>query len=651
MSVFGWMRRFVGSSLMALIASSVLFSSTSLGASDAVHKASATHSALKGLCTKKALQSYAPVGLVIKKIPDLNPSISAVVKTTDGVTYVPAGFFGDGAPEYCVVTGSIVTNSSTGKSANFGVALPAPGAWRQRLLMQGCGGNCGDVFDSGPPAPTLIQRGYAVWTTDDGHVDSGYAVAGQPALADSRWALAAAGRPNADAVLDYAYRAVHTVAQAGRVFTARLYGGQKIDRAYFLGCSDGGREAIQEADLYPEDFDGIVAGAPFLDPPASVLAGIATQIAQLRSPRSAVPAALFDVVSKAILGKCDATDGVTDGLVQNPAACAFDPQVDIPKCDGSRDGGSCLTQQQIDAVTVMLSAVRNEAGRVVGPGIATVSTGRADGGGGLASWAAFPLPPKSLSGPNPFGSDSVTAGFFWAWPLSDGFIRNFAFYGDPNYDSLTTLGMRFVENGEIKEIASSSVVPDEMANRIRQSMQEIGPANPYLLASFIERNRKLIMWHGFSDGWLSPYVTIRYYRELVRLHMGYQQLQKNVRLFMAPDVGHCGWGGEGPNAFQTLYHKMPGEPLPPPKMDAEHDLLMALEAWVEDNSAPQHIIASRYQDDDPRKPVVRAIPLCPFPAQAHYKGSGDVNEASSWSCPVGDQSLLVVGSSGIRGGL
>jgi len=194
------MRRFVGSSLMALIASSVLFSSTSLGASDAVHKASATHSALKGLCTKKALQSYAPVGLVIKKIPDLNPLISAVVKTTDGVTYVPAGFFGDGAPEYCVVTGSIVTNSSTGKSANFGVALPAPGAWRQRLLMQGCGGNCGDVFDSGPPAPTLIQRGYAVWTTDDGHVDSGYAVAGQPALADSRWALAAAGRPNADAV-------------------------------------------------------------------------------------------------------------------------------------------------------------------------------------------------------------------------------------------------------------------------------------------------------------------------------------------------------------------------------------------------------------------------------------------------------------------
>jgi hypothetical protein len=213
------------------------------------------------------------------------------------------------------------------------------------------------------------------------------------------------------------------------------------------------------------------------------------------------------------------------------------------------------------------------------------------------------------------------------------------------------LGLRFVAKRRFNAISFGSVVPDEMADRIRQSMQALGSANPYLLASFIAQDRKLILWHGFADGALSPYVTIRYYRELARWHMGYQRLQKNVKLFMAPDVGHCGWGGVGPNAFETLYHKIPGEPPLPPKMDPEHDFLMALEAWVEDNAAPEHIIASRYQDDEPGKPVVRTLPLCQFPAQARYQGSGDLNDGSSWSCPAGDQRLLTVGSFGSRGGL
>jgi hypothetical protein len=181
--------------------------------------------------------------------------------------------------------------------------------------------------------------------------------------------------------------------------------------------------------------------------------------------------------------------------------------------------------------------------------------------------------------------------------------------------------MCFSEKKDFGPPVSRPVMSDEMADRVRQSMQALGSASPYLLANFIASNKKLIMWHGLSDGLLSP------------------------------DVGHCGWSGAGPNAFETLYHKMPGEPATPTTMDAEHDLLMALEAWVERKSAPEHIIASRYQDDDATKPITRAMPLCPFPAQARYNGFSDVHAASSWSCPLDDRRMSTVGNFGLRGGL
>jgi hypothetical protein len=647
MRIAQWIHRVTRLSVGVPLAWLVLLSSTPSGATDTRQQLSTSRTELEGLCTHKSLQAYAPAGLIIRDIPNVNPALSAAIKIAGGVAYVRAGGLGDGAPEYCVLTGSIVTDARTGKTANFGAALPARTAWRQRLLTQGCGGTCGDVFSNGPPAPNVIQRGYAVWTTDDGHVDSGYAVRGQPFLADSRWAVTAPGQPNLDAIADYADRAVHLATQFGKVFTTRFYAGNAIKHAYFLGCSDGGREAMQEAAKFPEDFDGIVAGAPFLDPSAAVLAGISTQLAQFRTPASAVPAGLFGIVSQAILRKCDATDGVTDGLVQNPAACAFDPVVDIPKCRGSEANGTCLTMPQIEAVAAMLSAVRTESGRIVGPAIGSVSTVRGDSG--LASWASFPIPPKSITGPSPFGADPASAGFFWAWPISDGLIRNFTYYADPSYDSFRTLGMRFVEKGNSKEMLVGSVIPDGVARRVQQSLQTLSSPNPYLLASFIAQDRKLIMWHGFADGFLSPYVTIQYYEELAQLHSGYQHLQKNVKLFMAPDVGHCGFGGAGPNAFQSLYHRLPGALLPP-QMDAEHDMLMALESWVESHVEPEHIIASKYRDDDPSNPVVRKMPLCQFPTEARYQGSGDVNESSSWSCSSGDQSLLNVGTFGSRAG-
>jgi feruloyl esterase len=170
------------------------------------------------------------------------------------------------------------------------------------------------------------------------------------------------------------------------------------------------------------------------------------------------------------------------------------------------------------------------------------------------------------------------------------------------------------------------------------------------LAGFIAQNKKLLLWHGYADGLISPYISVQYYRKLADLNAGYENLQHNVRLFMAPDVSHCGVGGDGPNAFQTLYHKVPGE-MPPPVVDADNDMLSALERWPEAGVPPAKIIASKYERDDISKPVVRSMPLCPFPARARYDGTGDVNKGSSWSCPVEDTSLLNIGESGRRAGL
>lgn len=605
---------------------------------------------LQRQCTHEAMQAVAPKGMDIKDIGNVNPAAALFKQTRGGTVYVPANAFGDGAPEYCVVTGSIVTNAATGKTANFGAALPAGPAWNRKFLMEGCGGTCGDVFDNGPPAPSVMQRGFAVWTTDDGHIDGGYADNGQPIGTDSDWAVRRPGEPDADTVTDYFSRAVHRVAEIGKQFTSAFYAATGIDRAYFLGCSDGGKEAMREANLYPDDFDGIVAGAPFLDPTGVVVAGINTQLAQFQTPASPVPAAAFDVVAKAFVEKCDTADGVKDGIVQNPAACLFNPETDIPVCASSGVAGQCLTRPQITAVTAMLNAVRDTRGAVVAPGFATVTSGPDHGGWGLASWAAFPFPPTNPGTPFPFGAHPSHGGNFWAWALSDGVLRYVTYFGDPTYSSATTLGMRYVRDGAPRSGRYHGVLPVDVAQRIRLSLAGETSSNPYELNDYIARNRKLIMWHGYGDGVISPYNTILYYRQLAALHGGYENTQRNVRLFMAPDVGHCGLGGAGPNAFQTLYHHVPWA-TQPPVVDARHDLLSALERWVETNAPPQNIVATKYQDDDFKKAVVRQMPLCPFPAQARYDGHGDVAKADSWSCAAADRSLLKTSRSGERAGL
>jgi len=153
--------------------------------------------------------------------------------------------------------------------------------------------------------------------------------------------------------------------------------------------------------------------------------------------------------------------------------------------------------------------------------------------------------------------------------------------------------------------------------------------DPRQLSQFLKDNRKLILYHGFSDGFINPFRTISFYEEWAGLAGGYTALGKNARLFMVPGMYHCG-GGPGPNVFNGV--------------------LAAIESWVEHGVAPTELIATKYTNDDPTRPVQRTMPLCPFPTQASYAGTGNVNAAASWTCKA-NQELLQVGPNGISAGL
>jgi feruloyl esterase len=177
--------------------------------------------------------------------------------------------------------------------------------------------------------------------------------------------------------------------------------------------------------------------------------------------------------------------------------------------------------------------------------------------------------------------------------------------------------------------------------RLKQ-FSALGNGNvPSASDEYFRQGRKLILYHGYSDGDITPYRTIQYYRALARRHRGFESLRRNARLFMVPGMAHCE-GGAAPNAFGQLWAPLPTGP--------ENDIVAALENWVEKGEAPKSIVAVKFEHDDSKRPVLRTMPICPFPAMAHYKGSGDVNDARHWDCPATDQRLLEMGYAGRKAG-
>jgi feruloyl esterase len=508
-----------------------------------------------------------------------------------GALAVPAS---SDAPGYCQLTGTVVTNNTTGKTANFAALLPEN--WNGKLLFQGCGGLCGVVFSGGVPGDELA-RGYAITATDDGH-------AANNSVFEAEWALTPSGEPNRDALVDVYYRAVHDVAITVKVLVTAWYS-DELQHSYFEGCSGGGREAMVEAARYPSDFDGIIAGDPTFDYRGRTIRLYTTAKALLKSSGAYIDPRLLELVDRKIQQQCDASDGVKDGLIQNPAKCTF--RAESLLC---RNGNTaeCLTEDQVGVLDHYLNAAKDERGLVASFGGPVSDIANSS----LATDVEAAGPPVDIYAAEPWGDSPPTS-----WFAADNILR-YLVYRDPDFNSNADFPMGF-----------SNIIADPAIHLLDRRTEGLDGDDPSKLSTFLADGRKLILYQGYSDGRVSPFATIRFYENAARLSGGLKQLQKGARLFLEPGMYHCG-GGPGPNSF---------------------DMLRALEGWVENQVGPDAIPAVKFVNDDPTMGVFRTMPLCKFPEAARYRGDGDVNDGLNWSCPSEDQSLLETGLDGDRAGL
>ncbi|HEY1887327.1 MAG TPA: tannase/feruloyl esterase family alpha/beta hydrolase, partial [Roseiarcus sp.] len=468
-------------------------------------------------------------------------------------------------PAFCRVTATLSPVQDS--TIRVEMWLPQDG-WKG--VFEGTGnGGFGTRFIY-PVLAAGLRRGYAVINTDQG-------TAGATAL-------------NGDVLIahpvkwrDWGFRATHLMTAVGKQIASTFYG-KEPSRSYFTGCSTGGQQALIEAELYPVDYDGIVAGAPVVNRTHLHAAFVWDYQAAQRTPGAALGHDKLMLLKKAVVAACPPGTGgaPSDTFVADPLHCAFDPASLVCKAGDAPD---CLTADQVETVKRFYAGPANpRTGEPVYPGWARGSEGPAFG------WAYEEGDaPASIKEP---GLDSLFKWVFgptWDW-------RSFDFDHDMTEED-AVLG------------------------------PEVNGATVANIDAFKAHGGKLLMYHGWADSIVNPLATIAFYDTLAKAHGGPEPFQNSARLFLFPGVEHCGiGGGEGPNGFGGEHGR------PAPEVDADHDVLAALAQWVETGTAPEKLIATKYQGDDPTKPIVMQRPACPYPKRAHYSGSGDTNAAASFVC-------------------
>ena len=362
------------------------------------------------------------------------------------------------------------------------VWMPTAG-WNGKFQGVGNGGWAGII--SYPALSEALANGYAAVSTDTGHSGDG----GSFAL----------GHP--EKVVDFAWRAVHEMTVAAKAIVAAFYGNGPR-RSYWNGCSTGGRQALMEAQRFPLDYDGIIAGAPANPRTQLNAAAVAMHQALWRDAASAIPADKYPLIHDAVLAACDGLDGLKDRLIQDPTRCQFDPAV--LACKSSDDSQSCLTAPQVQAARTIMSPVKTRGGVEILP--------RREPGSEIG-WGFF------FGGPDPL-------------PLvADSF--KYIVFKDPNWDWRTfDLDRDLAKAQAAGELSVADVVQPN-------------------LSAFVARGGKLLMYHGWSDALIPAGASITYYSRVLAAMGGAAKTSEWIRLFMVPGMGHCR-GGDGPNTFDAV---------------------------------------------------------------------------------------------------
>jgi hypothetical protein len=417
----------------------------------------------------------------------------------------------EGGIAACTVEGTLAP------AIRFQVTLPTT-TWTQRYLQIGCGGLCGEV-EAQPAAvdgcAVLEAGGFVTASTDMGHEGP-----------DPSFGLDPQKRE------DFAFRAQHLTAEVGKALIAAYYD-QPQRYAYFSGCSDGGREALIEAQRFPEDFDGIVAGAPAMlfTVQNSLYHGFMARANTGEGGKPVLTADRLPLLHAAVVAACDKIDGQTDGLIANPRACSFDPAT-IACAEGAADTSACLTAAEVATVRKFYQGPRDP------------DTGERLTVGG-------PQPGSELGWAGVFVPRAEDPGIF-SEVIAMGALKNLVFEDTPA-ESYTLADLQFDK---------------ATFDRLRPRHPLFDATNPDLSA-FADRGGKLVLWHGWADEHITPLGTIAYQHAL-ESEMGKDAVAGFERLYLVPGMAHCK-GGEGPH--QT-------------------DLLTPVMAWVEQGIAPDAVVAS-----------------------------------------------------------
>lgn len=466
----------------------------------------------------------------------------------------------DDVPEVCQVNGIVAP------SIQFELRMPTT-QWNGRFMHYGCGGACGVIYR--PQLEEPLARGYAVVASDMGH-------AGAP----NNWAFSYG---NLQALIDFSYRATHVVTLAAKEVVKAGYG-SPAKYSYMYGCSTGGLQGQIEAQRYPDDFDGIVSGAPIY------LNGPSFSEYAVRANLDANGNGIFDpeklpMLRKAVLAQCDAKDGLKDGVLQDPRQCGFDPA--SLQCKG-KDAKSCLTAAEVSVVRKIYAGPATAEGKAVNYGWAGMLPGSE------YEWYPGLIGDQGRPHPRAMGSEYD--------------------YGNGVYPlTAATLNQPYGFDDDYTAARGQAVYPGGTLNWFRWA------GNPDL-RRFRDAGGKIITWHGWDDAETAPGASVDYHELMARTMGGAAEAQKFSRLFMVPGTAHCRRGPGGDSV----------------------DWISAIENWVEQGQAPDQVIVHHLVKEQnylglprPRYPLPagsfdRTRPIYPYPTIARYKGEGDANKAANW---------------------
>jgi feruloyl esterase len=408
-------------------------------------------------------------------------TVTAAESVAAGAFTQPAGRGGNpftDLPAFC--RAALTIKPTADSDIKSEVWMPAAN-WNGKFLMVGNGGWNGNIDRNA--LATALRRGYAAASTDTGHEGGG-----------GPWMA------NPEKLVDFGYRAVHETTARAKTLINAFYGNAPRF-SYFQGCSAGGRQALKSAQMFPEDFNGIVAGAPALNTTGRAAFAVYAAQALRKEEGSYIPATKYPAIHAAVMKACDAKDGVTDGVLENPKACSFDPKV--IECKAGADDASCLTPAQVVAARALYAPLKNSrTGALIFTGLEP---------GSEKGWGTF-------GGQQPFVvatqmyQQMIFKNPAWDWKTL-------------NFDSDMAL-VDSIEKGNI-----NAMNPD--------------------LQPFLARGGKLIQYHGWADQQIPPGTSPEYYQAVTGRLGGAAKVRDGYRLFMVPGMAHCG-GGDGTSTFDML---------------------------------------------------------------------------------------------------